>query len=115
MAIYLRPLEQYFQIALMTYNGGDWWGWKTHDDAGNKIPDADRVQHKYIKIIKDGAVIPSAEAVTAKMSELRDADVAFLKVREDNGKSGKAKLKALGLNENEIAAIYPCGFCSDCI
>ena len=49
----------YFQMALHTFNGGNWYAWKTHDDNGDKIPPDDRMQHKYIKIIKDCSVIPS--------------------------------------------------------
>ncbi len=29
--------RDYFQDALHTFNGGNWYGWKTHDDDGNKI------------------------------------------------------------------------------
>ena len=47
--------KHYLQLALSTFNGGMWYGWKTHDDSGNKIPNEDRMQYKYIKIIKDGA------------------------------------------------------------
>ena len=42
--------RDYFQDALATFNGGDWYGWKTHDEDGNKIPNKDRMQYKYIKI-----------------------------------------------------------------
>ena len=28
----------YLQKALITFNGGMWYGWKTHDDKGDKIP-----------------------------------------------------------------------------
>ena len=28
----------YFQEALQTFNGGNWYGWKKEDDNGNKIP-----------------------------------------------------------------------------
>ena len=45
--------RDYFQHALLTFNGGNWYGWKTHDDNGNKIPNDQRMQYKYIKIIKD--------------------------------------------------------------
>ena len=29
--------RDYLQDALSTFNGGMWYGWKTHDDKGNKI------------------------------------------------------------------------------
>jgi len=31
-------MEDYFQIALQTFNSGDWYGWKKEDSEGNKIP-----------------------------------------------------------------------------
>ena len=93
----------YLQRALATFNGGMWYGWKTHDDSGNKIPNADRMQYKYIKIIKEGATIPSEADVNAKIQDLKDADTA-----EANAKtSGKAKLKAgEALTDAEIAALF---------
>ena len=33
--------KDYFQLALKTFNGANWWGWKTHDDNGNKIPNSE--------------------------------------------------------------------------
>ena len=66
--------KDYFQLALQTFNGDNWYGWKTHDDDGNKIPNSERMQYKYIKIIKDGATMPSEAEVNAKMQELKDID-----------------------------------------
>jgi hypothetical protein len=32
-------MRDYFQEALHTFNGGNWYGWKKFDDSdGNKIP-----------------------------------------------------------------------------
>ena len=39
--------RDYFQDALHTFNGGNWYGWKTHDDDGNKIPNDQRMQYQY--------------------------------------------------------------------
>ena len=66
--------RDYFQDALHTFNGSNWYGWKTHDDNGNKIPDDQRMTYANIKIIKDGATMPSEADVNAKMQELKDAD-----------------------------------------
>ena len=93
--------RDYFQIALHTFNGGDWYGWKTHNDEGNKIPNSERMQYQYIKIIKDGATIPSEADVNAKIQEIKDADTA----RENKKLSGKQKLKDLGLDDDEIKAL----------
>jgi hypothetical protein len=64
----------YLQRALATFNGGMWYGWKTHDDSGNKIPNDQRMQYKYVKIIKEGATMPSEADVNAKIQELKDAE-----------------------------------------
>jgi len=93
--------RDYFQDALHTFNGGNWYGWKTHDDDGNKIDNKDRMQYKYIKVIKEGATIPSEADVNAKIQEIKDAETAA-----DNKKaSGKQKLKDLGLDDAEIKAL----------
>ena len=93
----------YLQRALTTFNGGMWYGWKTHDDNGNKIPTSDRMQYKYIKIIKDGATMPSEAEVNAKIQEIKDAETA----RANAKTSGKAKLKAgQALTDDEITALF---------
>jgi len=73
--------KDYLQKALMTFNGGDWYGWKTHDDNGNKIPNDQRMQYKYIKIIKDGATMPTEAEVNAKIQELKDAETVNTNAR----------------------------------
>ena len=100
MAIKLTELD-YFQKALHKFNGANWYGWKTHDDEGNKIPNKDRMQYKYIKIIKEGATIPSESDTNAKIQELKDAETT----RENKKASGKQKLLDLGLTEEEIKAL----------
>ena len=93
--------KDYLQEALQTFNGGNWYGWKTHDSDGNKISNADRMTYANIKVIKDGATIPSEADVNAKIQELKDAEQAAI----DKKASGKAKLKELGLNDAEIKAL----------
>ncbi len=95
--------KDYLQLALTTFNGGMWYGWKTHDDNGNKIPNSERMQYKYIKIIKDGATMPTEAEVNAKIQELKDADTAKANAKT----SGKAKLKAgEALTDDEITALF---------
>ena len=91
----------YLQKALATFNGGMWYGWKTHDSDGNKIPNSERMQYQHIKIIKDGATMPSEADVNAKIQEIKDADAT----RENDKSSGKQKLKDLGLDDDEINAL----------
>ena len=93
--------KDYFQDALHTFNDGNWYGWKTHDDNGNKIPDDQRMTYANIKIIKDGATIPSEADINAKIQELKDAET-----QKANDKiSAQNKLKALGLTDAEIEAL----------
>ena len=96
--------RDYFQEALQSFNdtnGVNWYSWKTHDDNGNKIPNEDRMQYQYIKIIKDGATMPTEAEVNAKIQELKDAETQ----KETNKSTGKQKLKDLGLNDAEIKAL----------
>ena len=93
--------RDYFQEALHTFNGGNWYGWKKIDDSGNVIPNKDRMQYKYIKIIKEGATMPSEAEVNAKIQELKDAETNAI----DKKASGKQKLKDLGLDDDEIQAL----------
>jgi flagellar hook protein FlgE len=106
--------RDYLQDALHTFNGGNWYGWKTHDDNGNKIPNYERMQYQHIKIpndqrmcyecievIKDGATIPSEADVNAKIQELKDAETNAI----DKKASAKTKLKALGLDDAELKTL----------
>jgi len=93
--------KDYLQLALATFNGGMWYGWKIHDDNGNKIPNEDRMQYQYIKIIKDGATMPTEAEVNAKIQELKDAETD----KETKKASGKQKLLDLGLTEEEVKAL----------
>ena len=96
--------REYLQAALTKFNdinGVNWYGWKIHDDNGDKIPNDQRMTYENIKVIKDGATIPSEEDVNAKIQEIKDAEQA-----EKNKKlSGKQKLKDLGLDDEEIQAL----------
>ena len=96
--------RDYLQDALQSFNdtnGVNWYGWKTHDDNGNKIPNSERMQYQYIKIIKDGATMPTEAEVNAKIQELKDAETQ----KETDASTGKQKLKDLGLNDAEIKAL----------
>ena len=82
----MKTETDYLQNALQTFNntnGVNWYGWKKEDDNGNKIPNSERMQYQYIKIIKDGATMPSEADVNAKIQELKDADIVpeYVKLR----------------------------------
>ena len=90
--------RDYFQDALQTFNGGDWYGWKKENSEGNKIPNDQRMTYANIEIIKEGATMPTEAEVNAKIEELKQEEID----RENNKASTKAKLAALGLTEAEI-------------
>jgi len=95
--------KDYLQDALQEFNKDkpNWYGWKTHDNSGNKIPNDQRMTYANIKVIKDGATIPSEADVNAKIQELKDAEANA----ETKKASGKQKLKDLGLDDDEIQAL----------
>ena len=91
-------MKDYLQLALTTFNGGMWYGWKKYNDDGSRIPDAERKNYENIIVIKEGATKPSEADINAKIQEIKDAETAA-----DNKKaSGKQKLKDLGLDDAEI-------------
>ena len=93
--------KDYLQDALATFNSGSWYGWKKEDDNGNVIPNSERMQYQYIKIIKDGARMPSKAEVEAKIAEIKQTEI-----NKQNAKaSAQAKLSALGLTTEEIKAL----------
>ena len=98
--------KDYLQDALQTFNdtnGVNWYGWKKVDSDGNKIPNDQRMQYQYIKIIKDGATMPTEAEVNAKIQELKDAETAHQNART----TGKAKLKSGdALTDAEIKALF---------
>ena len=95
--------KDYLQEALKTFNLNtpNWYGWRTHDDNGNKIPNSQRMCWEHIVVIKDGAIKPSKQEVELKIQELKDLEDNKLA----NKQSALTKLSALGLTEAEIKAI----------
>jgi len=96
--------RDYFQEALQTFNdtnGVNWYGWKKYDDNGNKIPNSERMQYQYIKIIKDGATMPTEAEVNAKIQELKDAEQTAINKKA----SARQKLKDLGLDDEELKSM----------
>ena len=96
--------RDYFQEALTKFNdtnGVNWYGWKKVDSNGDKIPNDQRMTYANIKIIKDGATMPTEADVNAKIQELKDAEQAAV----DKKASGKQKLLDLGLTEAEVKAL----------
>ncbi len=95
--------RDYLQEALHRFNTDkpNWYGWKKTDDDGNKIPNSERMQYQHIKIIKDGATIPSEADVNAMIQTIKNEDQTKINKKT----SGKQKLKDLGLDDDEIKAL----------
>ena len=93
--------RDYLQDALHTFNGGNWYGWKKEDSDGNVIPNNQRMTYANIKIIKDGATMPSESDVNAKIQELKDAEQTAINKKA----SAKQKLKDLGLDDEELKSM----------
>jgi hypothetical protein len=94
--------KDYLQDALQTFNDGDWYGWKKEDSEGNKISNDQRMTYANIKIIKEGATMPTEAEVNAKIEELKQAEID----REARKGSAKSKLEALGLTTEEIKEAF---------
>ena len=93
--------RDYFQEALHTFNGGNWFHFKTKDSDGNTIAEDQIATYANIIVVKDGATIPSEADVNAKIQEIKDADTATANKKA----SGKQKLLDLGLSEEEVKAL----------
>jgi hypothetical protein len=96
-------MKDYLQLALAYFNIGksQWYGWRTHDDNGNKIPNELRMCYDCLILNDSTAIMPTKEQVENKIQELKDLEVAE-KARKE---SAIAKLKALGLTEEEVKSI----------
>ena len=93
--------KDYLQIALQTFNNGNWYAWKKVDAQGNKIPNEHRMCYECIEIIKEGAVMPTKAEVDAKIQEIKDEETNALAKKEE----AKAKLIELGLTTEHLKAL----------
>lgn len=98
-------MKDYLQDALQTFNGGNWYGWRTHDDNGNKIPNDQRMCWEHVIIIKDGAIKPTKQELEDRIEQLKTEYEQRIEQEKANKQSALNKLKALGLNDAEIKAI----------
>jgi hypothetical protein len=88
--------RDYFQDALQTFNGGDWYGWKKNFKGLN------RMSYENIEIVKEGATMPSEADVNTKIAELKQAETD----KETTKLSAKKKLQDLGLTVAEIKEAF---------
>jgi hypothetical protein len=91
----------YFEKALQNLIGCNEYTWKKEDDNGNKIPNSERMQYKYVVLTNDELSMPTEAEVNAKIQELKDAEANA----ETKKASGKQKLIDLGLSEEEVKAL----------
>jgi 3-phenylpropionate/cinnamic acid dioxygenase small subunit len=99
--------KDYLQLALATFNINtpNWYGWRTHDDNGNKIPNNERMCWEHTIIIKDGAIKPSKQELEDRIEQLKTEHEEKIAQEKARKESAIAKLKALGLTEEEVKSI----------
>jgi len=97
----------WLQKALHSFNLNtpNWYGWRTHDDNGNKIPNNERMCWEHTIVIKEGAVKPTKQELENRIIELQTAEDNRIEQEITNKQSALTKLSALGLTEAEIKAI----------
>jgi len=97
----------WLQKALHSFNLNtpNWYGWRTHDDNGNKIPNDQRMCWEHTIVIKEGAVKPTKQELENRIIQLQTAEDNRIEQEITNKQSALTKLSALGLTEAEIKAI----------
>ena len=97
----------YLQIALHSFNLNtpNWYGWRTHYDNGNKIPNDQRMCWEHVIVIKDGAIKPTKQELEDRITQLQTEHEQKIAQQEANKQSALTKLSALGLTEAEIKSI----------
>ena len=97
----------WLQIALHSFNldTPNWYGWRTHDDNGNKIPSDERMCWEHTIVIKDGAIKPSKNELENRIEQLKSEHEQRIVQEKVRKESAIAKLKALGLTEEEVKSI----------
>jgi len=97
----------YLQKALHSFNLNtpNWYGWRTHDDNGNKIPNDQRMCWEHTIVIKEGAVKPTKQELEDRIAQLQTEYEDNILQQKARKESAIAKLKALGLTEEEVKSI----------
>ena len=97
----------WLQIALHSFNLNipNWYGWRTHDDNGNKIPNNERMCWEHTIVIKEGAIKPTKQELEDRIEQLKTEHEEKIAQEKARKESAIAKLKALGLTEEEVKSI----------
>jgi 3-phenylpropionate/cinnamic acid dioxygenase small subunit len=97
----------WLQDALHSFNldTPNWYSWRTHDDNGNKIPNDQRMCWEHTIVIKDGAIKPTKKELEDRIEQLKTEHEEKIAQEQARKESAIAKLKALGLTEEEVKSI----------
>jgi len=97
----------WLQDALHSFNLNtpNWYSWRTHDDNGNKIPNNQRMCWEHTIVIKEGAVKPTKQELEDRIEQLKTEYEQRIIQEKARKESAIAKLKALGLTEEEVKSI----------
>jgi len=97
----------WLQKALHSFNTNtpNWYGWRTHDDNGNKIPNDQRMCWEHTIVIQDGAVKPTKQELEDRIEQLKTEYEEKIEEQKARKESAITKLKALGLTEEEVKSI----------
>jgi hypothetical protein len=99
--------RDWLQEALHSFNldTPNWYGWRTHDDNGDKIPNDQRMCWEHTIVIKEGAIKPTKQELENRITQLQNEHEQKIATELANKQSALNKLKALGLNDAEINSI----------
>ena len=97
----------WLQKALHSFNldTPNWYGWRTHDDNGNKIPNNQRMCWEHTIVIKEGATKPTKQELEDRIEQLKTEYEQNLILEEQRKQSAISKLKAIGLTDEEINSL----------
>jgi len=97
----------WLQDALHSFNLNtpNWYSWRTHDDNGNKISSNERMCWEHTIVIKEGAIKPSKQELEDRIEQLKTEYEQRITQEKARKESAIAKLKALGLTEEEVKSI----------
>jgi hypothetical protein len=97
----------WLQRALHSFNldTPNWYGWRKHDDNGNKIPNNQRMCWEHTIVIKEGAIKPTKQELEDRIEQLKTEYEQRIIQEKARKESAIAKLKALGLTEEEVKSI----------
>ena len=97
----------WLQLALHSFNldTPNWYGWRTHDENGNKIPNNQRMCWEHTIVIKEGAIKPTKQELEDRIEQLKTEYEQRIIEQKARKESAIAKLKALGLTEEEVKSI----------